>query len=114
MNYQGMILRLAQTAHRNDLSAQMPNFMNDATERINRRLTLALTLDTTQPDSTNSVLTDQPMLYYYAGLQSLYEFVNEGDNAMTANERYEDEISRYNVTSTAIHTPIIMGIPYGT
>jgi hypothetical protein len=97
MIYSELKTRLAQIGHRSDLSSQMANFTQDATEKINRRFGLALAplvLDT----DTNEVLTNWPLLYLYAALQSLFEFTNNGDNATYFSGLWNLEADRQNIT----------------
>jgi len=95
--------RLAQIAHRGDLTARMVDFAADATQKINRRFNLELVAPVADTD-TNEVLEKYPLLYVYSGLQSLFEYLNNGDNARYYHERFELEADRQNITSPATIT----------
>ena len=100
-----MKVRIAQVMHRNDLSAQMVNFLNDATERINRKFGVALVLPA----------DDQPLpapdtLYLYAALQSGYEFTNNGENAVFASQRFEQECRAQFMTGNGSGTDQFAGV----
>ena len=99
--------RVAQTLHRTDLTDQITNFLADAQERINRRLSVALTVpadDVPFPDGT-------PLLYFYATLQGAYEFLNNGDNARYYAQAWELEADRQNVLSPGTVTDQFAGEP---
>ena len=96
MNYTELEARLAGIAHRTDLTTTIPLFVADANERINRRFGLTLVSpDTTNP--TNDVLTNFPLLYIYAAAQSMFEYLNNGQNAQYYNGLWELECDRQNV-----------------
>jgi hypothetical protein len=88
--------RLAGLAHRSDLTNQLPLFIEDARERINRRFALQLVPLNSDTD-TNDVLSNYPLLYVYASAQSMYEYLNNGDNAMYYDNLWERECDRQNV-----------------
>lgn len=79
--------------HRTDLGAQLPNFVNDANERINRRFGTALTV----PVDTDPLPTGTDQLYLFAALASGYEYLNNGDNAKYYDGKWELEADRQNV-----------------
>lgn len=103
MNYGELKTRLAQIAHRSDLSSQMENFTQDATEKINRRFGLALA-PLVEDSDANDVIKNWPLLYLYAALQSLNEFVNNGDNATYFGTLWENEANRQNITGASSAT----------
>jgi hypothetical protein len=101
MNYVELKTRLADILHRADLTGQMDNFVQDATERINARFGTAfphLVLDT----DTNAVLEapamapeqpDAKRLYIFASLVSAYTFTNDGENALSYDKQFESAAS---------------------
>jgi len=101
-----MKTRLAQTLHRSDLTGQMGNFMADAMERINRDFQVSLVLP-----SDSMPLPAADLLFYYAALQSAFEYLNDGDNAMYAGKRYEQEVSWEGVSNTGKPTDQFSGLP---
>jgi len=112
MNYQELQAQIAQRLRRSDLSSRIPMFVQDATERINRRLNLQL-VNLSAPDDTNEILTSYPLLYIYAALQSGYEQLNDGTNAVYFADRWELECDRQYVTQS-IDDPLVMEPSYGT
>jgi hypothetical protein len=85
--------RIAQIMHRSDLGAQLPNFVNDANERINRRFGTTLTV----PADADPLPTGTDQLYLFAALVAGYEFLNNGDNARYYDEKWELEADRQNI-----------------
>lgn len=100
-----MKTRIAQVMHRNDLAAQMDNFMYDANERINRRFGVALVLP-----ADDQPLPAPDMLYLYGALQSGYEFVNNGDNAVFAAQRFDQECRAQFMTGNGSGTDQFAGV----
>lgn len=103
MTFGELKTRLAAIAHRSDLAAQLPNFVNDAREKINRRFGMALVAFVADTD-TNEVLTNWPQLYLYAALQSLYEYLNNGDNAVYYGELWKTEAASQNINAASTST----------
>jgi hypothetical protein len=103
MTYKELQNRLASISHRADLTASLPDFINDARERINRRFGLSLA-PFVNDDDTNAVLTDFPLLYLYPALQSLYEHLNNGDNAVYYENRWNTEIASQNINALSAST----------
>ena len=113
MNYGQLKARIASTMHRSELlTTQVPNFVADATVRINNRLGLGLA-PLVADDDTNPVLTDSYLLYLYAGLQAGYEFLNNGDNAEYYGRRFEATADIVNVTGNDASTDpyLAAGVP---
>ena len=98
MNNQQLKQRLAGISHRSDLTNQLPLFVQDATERINRRFNLTLPELVSDLD-TNAVLTQFPLLYVYSASSSMFEYLNNGENAMYYDNKWEVECDRQNVLS---------------
>jgi len=115
MNNLQLQQRLAGIAHRSDLTSQLPLFVADATERINRRFGLELAPLVSDND-TNPVLTSFPLLYEYSAAQSMFEYLNNGQNAIYYSDRWERECDRQNVLNpytatdkyTATNPPVIL------
>jgi hypothetical protein len=101
-----MKARIAEVLHRNDLTAQMDNFMADAMERINRKFGVALVLP-----ADDQPLPAPDMLFLYAGLQSAYEFTNNGENAVFASERFAQECRGQFLTGNGSATDQFAGVP---
>lgn len=107
--------RLAGISHRSDLTNQLPLFVQDATERINRRFNLTLPNLVSDQD-TNDVLTQFPLLYVYSASSSMFEYLNNGENAMYYDNKWEVECDRQNVLSpytatdkyTATNPPVVL------
>ena len=95
MNISGLKTQIAQILHRTDLSAQMDNFISDASERINRRFGIALPL----PVDPDSFAPGVYQLYLFGSLVSAHEFLNNGDNAKYYDDKWELEADRQNVLS---------------
>lgn len=108
MTYSELKSRLAQISHRNDLEPQMASFVDMAKERINRRFGLSLATLSGDAD-TNEVLSLWPILYLYASLQALYEFLNNGDNATYYKDLWEQEADRQNITGASTATDPLWG-----
>lgn len=107
MNYQQLQDKLAGLAHRADLAAVIPDFINiNARTWLNMRLQLELE-PLVLPDDTNPTLTDYPLLYVYAGMRALYEHTNEGDNARHYDQALEREADRYYITRPGT-TPLVI------
>jgi hypothetical protein len=98
MTYLELKNRIAGILHRSDLATQLPLFIEDARERINRRFGLTL-VPLTQDTETNAVLTDFPLLYVYAACQSGFEYLNNGDNAVYMADSWQRECAGQNITN---------------
>ena len=97
MIFSDLSTRIAAILHRTDLAPQMVNFAADATDKINTRFTLSLTAPVA-PADTNTVLTDSPLLYLYASLESAYEFLNNGENAVYYADKFAALAAEQNIT----------------
>jgi hypothetical protein len=100
MTYGQLKTRLAAVSHRTDLTASLPDFVEDARIKLNGRFGLTLAPFTADTD-TNTVLTNFPLLYLYAALQSLYEHLNNGDNAGYYKGLFDEQCSMQNVTANS-------------
>ena len=102
---------ISSISHRPDLATSMPLFVDTAREKINRRFRLALVSFTTDTD-TNAVLTECPLIYIYASLQALHEFINNGDNAIYYKSLWDDECSLQNISGGFASTdPLYIDTP---
>ena len=90
MTFAELQTKIAQTLHRTDMTSVIPQFIDDANERINRRFGVALTVGTDIPAGTQ-------LLYFYAAMQAANEYLNNGDNARYYAEAWELEGDRQNV-----------------
>lgn len=99
MTLQELQQRIASILHRSDLTMQLPNFTDDARLKIERRFGIRFTSIDPIPDQTE-------MLFLYAGLQSAYEHLNNGDNAVYYHDRFELEADRQNVLNPGTVTDI--------
>lgn len=97
MNYLELKNRLIAISHRTDLVSEVPNFISDCNTRLNVRFSMANPMFTSDSE-TNLILTEQPQLYITGSLQALYEFVNNGDNAIYYNQRFIDECNNANTS----------------
>ncbi len=75
------------------LADQVSKFIDDATYRINSRFGLNLASPASSGD-TNAVLTWHPLLYVYACLVSAFEYLNNGENAIYMDNKWETEADR--------------------
>lgn len=90
MTLDNLKARIAAILHRLDLTPQMDNFIGDAKLKIERRFGIRFTSIDQIPDQTE-------MLFLYAGLQSAYEHLNNGENAQYYFDKFELEADRQNV-----------------
>jgi len=96
MNYGELQAYIAAFLHRTDLSGQIPDFVENARERLNRRFNLVL-VPLVDDTDTNDLLTATPSLYYYAAISNGYGFLHNGEAMTTYNTRWEDECDRQNI-----------------
>jgi hypothetical protein len=90
-----LITRVAQIMHRADLGAQLPNWVADATRRINRRFGIELPV----PVNGDVLPVGTEDLFLWAALTQGYEHLNNGDNAKYYDQKWELEADRQNVLS---------------
>ena len=109
MTLQDLKDRIAAILHRNDLTPQMDNFVSDAQFKIERRFGVLLPAIDPIPAQTE-------LLFLYAGLESAYEHLNNGDNARYYFDKFELEADRQNVLNPgtitdnyAAEPPVIIG-----
>ena len=92
MTLNDLITRVAQTTHRTDLTALVPAWAQDATERINRRFGVTLVMG-----AATDPLPAPDLIYLFATMQAAYEYLNNGDNAQAYSTKWELECDRQNV-----------------
>lgn len=90
MTIQELKDRIAAILHRSDLTSQMDNFINDAKLRIERRFGIVLPVIDPIPEGTET-------MFLTSSLQSAYEHMNNGDNAIYYFDKFELEADRQNV-----------------
>lgn len=90
MTLQDLKDRIAAILHRTDLTSQMDNFVSDAQFKIERRFGIVI-------PAIDPIPTQTELLFLYAGLESAYEFLNNGDNARYYFDKFELEADRQNV-----------------
>jgi hypothetical protein len=100
MTYGQLKARLVSVSHRTDLTASLPDFVEDARIKLNSRFGLTLAPFVADTD-TNTVLTNFPLLYLYASLQALYEHLNNGDNAGYYKGLFDEQCSLQNITANS-------------
>jgi len=98
--------RIAEVLHRTDLGPDLGNFVSDATERINRRFGVSLVT----PAADTDPLPAGDLLYLYAACQSGYEFLNDGDNAAAASDRFNNEVMTDRWSNTGATTDQFSGV----
>jgi hypothetical protein len=109
MTLQDLKDRIAAILHRKDLTPQLDNFVVDARYKIERRFGILLPYIEPIPPQTE-------LLFLYAGLESAYEHLNNGDNAKYYFDKFELEADRQNVLNPGTITdnfaaapPVIIG-----
>jgi hypothetical protein len=109
MTLQDLKDRIAAILHRKDLTALMDGFISDAQFKIERRFGILLPVIDPIPAQTE-------LLFLYAGLESAYEHLNNGDNAKYYFDKFELEADRQNVLNPGTVTdnfaaapPVIIG-----
>jgi hypothetical protein len=107
--YETLKAQIAQITHREDLEAQMDNFIGAANELIAVRLGITLEAPNADTQQYNDIFLNYPSLYLYASLISAYEFINEIDMADHYVARYENEITRYYITAGGSSPALVMG-----
>lgn len=97
MTYAQLRAKMIDQSHRKDMVARVPEFIEDARTRLNMRLGIAL-LPFINDDDTNDVLTRFPLLYFYAGMVALYNFIIEMETADYFEQLYRAEVDSYYIT----------------
>lgn len=107
MTFQELYDKIADKVHRKDMQARIPKFVDDARVMINMRLGLTLTTPAS-PDDTDEILTDWPLLYYYAALGEQYEFIEEYETGSYFGAKWEREVDRYYITRAGTEPLVIV------
>lgn len=98
MTYKELQDKMIAQSHRKDMAGLVPRFINeDARTRLNMRLGLALVPFTADAD-TNDILDAWPLLYFYAGMVALYNFIIEMETADYFESLYRAEVDSYYIT----------------
>lgn len=97
MNFGELKTKVIDASHRKDMTSRVAQFIDDARVSINYRLTLELVPFAADED-TNEVLTSNQLLYFYAAMKRLHEFILEFETASYWAAMYEDQVSMYYVT----------------
>lgn len=97
MTFADLYEKMADKSHRTDMAARIPKFVDDARTMLNLRLGLTLA-PPADPDDTDEILSEWPLLYYYAAMGELYEFVEEYETGSYFAAKWEREIDRFYVT----------------
>jgi hypothetical protein len=98
MNYLQLVDKIVAVSHRKDLRAQVPQFVEDAQQQINDRLGLALVPFNAGTD-TDPVLTEQPLLYFYPAMKSLYENIIEFETATYYDNLFQRQADAFYITA---------------
>lgn len=106
MTYQELQTKMIDMSHRKDMTARVPGFIEDARVRLNSRLGLEL-VPLVAPTDTNDILTENYLLYYYAAMQSLYEFIVEYETASYFDGQFNRQADNFYVTAPGT-TPLVI------
>lgn len=98
MTYAELQTRMIDQSHRKDMTTRAPQFIEDARNAINYRLSLALPA-LVNPDDTNEVLTANYLIYFYRAMQSLFEFIVEFETAQIYEALYQAQVGAYYTTA---------------
>lgn len=107
MTFSELYAKIADKCHRKDMTARIPGFVDDARVMLNMRLGLVL-VPPADPADTDEILTDWPLLYYYAALAELYEFVEEYETGSYFGAKWEREVDRYYITRAGTEPLVIL------
>ena len=89
--------KIAEWSHRTDLTGQLDVFVDNATQRLNNRLGLALTLSGNSGE--NIISRDYPNIYIYAGLREMAIYVRDRVAANDYDQLYQAEVAQLNITA---------------
>lgn len=96
MNYGEIKAQIDQWTHRSDLTAEVPQFIYNVSQRLGRRLGVMpspLIADT----DTNSILTTHPLLYLYGSLREVGIFTENVDMVQAYEMLYQAEVKELNI-----------------
>ena len=100
MNYGELKSQIATWAHRNDFTAVIPSFVEQVTQRLNRRFGITLTPLVNDVD-TNLILDNNPTLYLYGCLRQGAIYTHDQPATEAYNALYNIEVDRMNITYAA-------------
>lgn len=96
MNYGELKAQIESWSHRTDLEEKIPEFIQNAGQRIGRRfgvMPFPMVLDT----DTNSVLDVHSDLYLYASLREMMIFTENAPAAQAYETLYQAEVKQMNI-----------------
>jgi hypothetical protein len=96
MNYGELQQVLRDNTHRDDLDPQWFRIVDRAKQRINTRFGLQLGVLQIDTD-TNTVLTNQDDLYFYASMREASIYIKDFEEAVRFDELFDKEASRMNI-----------------
>jgi hypothetical protein len=96
MNYGEIKTAVKEYSHRNDLDAQIPEFIQRAAEQIGRRFGIMPSVLVNDAD-TNSTLDQHPQLYLYAALREMAIFTADLDATQHYDGLWNKECSEMNI-----------------
>lgn len=91
--------RIAREMHRGDLAGRIPEWVDFARQRINRRYGVNLAMFASDTD-TNNTLLEHEVLYLYAALAAAYAFTNNGSAARAYDGMWTIEANQVNITAS--------------
>lgn len=94
MTHQELVDKIRLTSHRNDLAAMIPLFIEDARALLQYRLGISL-LPLQYADSTNEILQENWLLYFYPSMKALYEYIVEIETAAYYDGLYQGQVDEY-------------------
>ena len=97
MNRSELSNKIIQWSHRNDLGAQIDQFIDNTTYRLNSRLGKDYTL--TGGSAENEVSTYYPMIYIYGALREMCIYINDGPGARSYDELWDKEVNNLEITA---------------
>lgn len=105
MNYGELKAQVASYLHRTDLDAEIPDFIDRARERLNRRF-LQHNPMFTHDSHTDPILTEWPDLYLYASLTEGYGFLHNGPAMSSWDIRFTREADHTNINHPGVATDV--------
>lgn len=106
MTYLELRNKIIATSHRKDLTALVPQFVDDARTLINERLGLQL-VPLVADDATDDVLDRFPTIYFYAAMAALYEYIVEFETATYYLNRFGFQCDGYYITASGTEPLVI-------
>lgn len=112
MDYGTLQNRVASWLHRSDLSGEIPDFIDQARQRINRRFGTEYPQLVNTTD-TNASLTEHGDMWLFASLVEGYTFLHNGAAAEAFDGRYGAAANQINITSKQADGPHSFGFYTG-